>query len=477
MKHVWIVGVACLAFLSSTAPLAMRTAPGQSVPNPTVTGPIAAAAAPGDPSHQYPFFSTTVDLASHGYVEEEYFFEGTASRFNIPVSLTASSTPQTAATVVQTGVPYRTRMIVRRPIAALNFSGTVVMEWQSVAFGFDVDGLWGVSSEHLMRRGYAWIGVSVQRLGVNGGMGLKAWSPARYGTLDLTAGNAILDDSLGYDIFSQAAQAVRNPLDTGPMGALQVERIIGVGVSLAATYLVAYQNAVHPLAGVFDGFMPLVGGWKVNPDSEAKAFKVFTETEVAKDVFRQQNSNRFRRWEVAGAAHLPYTFIQAARPLMLRDLNYPLPENCTSPPFSRIPWQFVLNAALDAMVRWVNEGIEPAIAPDIEVAATGLGGWFPTEIARDALGNALGGIRLAEHAVPTATNTGLNGPVTSPCRTYGSYQPFDQATLDALYPNHGAYASRVAQVTQGNVEAGFIVREDAMVTIETAARSALGKRQ
>ena len=49
--------------------------------------------------------------------------------------------------------------------------------------------------------------------------------------------------------------------------------------------------------------------------------------------------------------------------------------------------------------------------------------------------------------------------------------------LDALYPDHGTYASRVAQVTQGNVKAGFIVHEDAMVTIETAAQSAIAKRQ
>jgi hypothetical protein len=47
-----------------------------SVPNPNVIGPIPANAQPGDPSHDYPFFSTAVDLASHGYIEEEFFFEG-----------------------------------------------------------------------------------------------------------------------------------------------------------------------------------------------------------------------------------------------------------------------------------------------------------------------------------------------------------------------------------------------------------------
>jgi hypothetical protein len=44
---------------------------------------------------------------------------------------------------------------------------------------------------------YAWVGVSAQQTGVHQpGTGLKAWSPMRYGTLDLTAGGSVMDDSL-----------------------------------------------------------------------------------------------------------------------------------------------------------------------------------------------------------------------------------------------------------------------------------------
>lgn len=453
--------------------------PGTPVPSPTVTGPIASAAAPGDPSRAYPFLSTPVDLASRGYVEEEFFFEGAARRFDIPAALTVANTPQTTAAVIEGAVPYRTRMIVRRPASPLKFNGIVVMEWQNVSFGFDADLVWLGSNEHLMRRGYAWIGVSPQRVGVNGPRGLSAWNPLRYGTLDVTAGGTILNDALSFDIFSQAAQAVRQPQGDDPMGGLPIKSVIAVGVSQGAVYLVAYQNAVHPLAHVFDGFMPFVHGSTVRADSDAKAFKVLTETDVAREqaTLRQPNSDRFRRWEVAGAAHMPLRVAEAMIPLMARDLGSPLPGSCTLTPFSRVPWDYVLNASLDAMVDWVNDGIEPPVAPDIEVAATGLPGFFTADVARDGLGNALGGIRLAEHAVPTATNTGLNFPTTSACRTYGSYQPFDQATLAALYPDHGTYVSQVAQVTQGNTAARYIVREDAMATIEAAVRSGVGKRQ
>ena len=59
-----------------------------SVPIPVVTGPLPANAAPGDPSHDYPQLATSLDLArpldlaSLGYVEEEYFFSGTANVYS-----------------------------------------------------------------------------------------------------------------------------------------------------------------------------------------------------------------------------------------------------------------------------------------------------------------------------------------------------------------------------------------------------------
>ena len=84
MRKINIVGVALvLAFVYANTSLA-------GVPNPTVVGPIPATAAPGDPSHNYPFFSTTVDLAAYDHVEEEFFLEGTANRYNTPPLATGS---------------------------------------------------------------------------------------------------------------------------------------------------------------------------------------------------------------------------------------------------------------------------------------------------------------------------------------------------------------------------------------------------
>ena len=57
------------------------TATGASVAAPTVIGPIANTSPLGDAAHGYPFLASDYDLAGNGYVEEEYFISGTATRY------------------------------------------------------------------------------------------------------------------------------------------------------------------------------------------------------------------------------------------------------------------------------------------------------------------------------------------------------------------------------------------------------------
>jgi hypothetical protein len=308
-------------------------------------------------------------------------------------------------------------------------------------------------------------------------VGLKAWSPDRYATLDIPALEPMLN-ALSFDIFSQAGQAVKAPVGIDPMGGLHVEWILALGGSQSANSgIIPYHNAIHPLAGVFDGFVVTIGGGTLalRTDLDVKVFKLWTETEAARSSLagRQPDSDRLRRWEVAGAAHFGWDILDAIAPLQLRDINpSPAPWTCDLPPFSRVPFWHVVYAALDHMVAWVAFGVQPPPAPEIEIGTIGV----PESVVRDSFGNALGGIRLSQHAVPTATNTGLNGPDTTFCRTYGSHVAFDQATLDALYPGHGTYVSQVARVTERNLQEGFIAPEDAEATIRSAAQSGIGKR-
>ena len=151
-------------------------------------------------------------------------------------------------------------------------------------------------------------------------------------------------------------------------------------------------------------------------DLSVNAFKLVSETDVAiggnQVGVSQPDSDHFRRWEVAGTAHLDHWFQQAVLPLQIRDGVTQIPDNppCTNPPFSRIPYHFALNAATDHMVLWGNYGPVPPTAPEITRDAGS-----PTLVARDSSGNALGGIRLSQHAVPTAVNTGVSESIAATC--------------------------------------------------------------
>src|SRR5579862_2962968 len=200
-------------------------------PDVKITQP-AGNAAVGDPSHDYPFYATTVDLKAVGYVEQEFFIEGTANRYTTPAASTGA--------IVDGGHPYKTRIVVRRPATPAKFNGTVIVEWNNVTAGHDLDIDWFQAHDYLIRSGYAWVGVTPQRIGVEA---LKVWNAKRYGSLDVTAGGTVANDDLSYDIFTAAAQVIRRPGEIDVMGGLRVERMFATGHSQSASRLATYVNA------------------------------------------------------------------------------------------------------------------------------------------------------------------------------------------------------------------------------------------
>lgn len=448
--------------LLGIASLCFQTTAAAAVANPTVTGPVPSSAPPGSASRDYPWMSTMHNLAAVGYVEEEFFIEGTASRFNTAVPI------GTNGTLVDSGHPYRTRILVRRPVSPWKFNGTVLAEWQNVTAGYDLDAMWGASFEHIVREGYVWVGVSAQRVGVQGvPNGVKNWSPARYGSLDVTAGGSIVDDALSYDIFAQALQAIRQPVGVRPLGKLQAKRVFAIGASQSAGRLQVFINALHPLLGdPVDAYLLYIGGGRVRTDLTVPIFKLISETDVPVQVAsRQPDTPLFRFWEVAGASHSGRRTVLNSRPLLARDGVAPTVGDCTNPPYPRVPIQHVTNAVFDHMVRWVRDGVQPPSAAPVTTAGA--------VIQRDARGNALGGIRLAEFDVPTALNSGANTGAAF-CILYGTYLPFEPAVIDQLYPTHGSYVSPLLQQLHETVRAGYVLPADAARTRHLAVSSVTG---
>ena len=428
------------------------TATGATVPAPAVTGPIASTSPVGDPAHGYPFLATDVDLAKAGYVEEEYLISGQAGRYMISGTNTA--------TVVSSDNPYSTRIVVRRPTAPAEFNGVVIAEWVNVTNQWDQEVDWFQTHEHLLQEGYAWVGVSAQRAGLHSATGLRAWSPSRYGALDLTIGNTLNDDSLSYDVFSQAVKAVRSPAGTDPLGSLPApEYVIATGHSQSATRLRTYVNSVAPLANVVDAVVLHGSGQPMRSDLSRPVFRINSEGDLTFGIgtnSRQADSPTLRVWEVAGASHGDWKLITDYGPLRFRDIgSYPggypgQPQTCTLPSLSRVPQHMVQNALYDHTVNWVAYGIAPPSAPAI-TTATPTGG----AVQRDSLGLALGGIRLSQHDVPLRINSGANTGGGF-CGLDGSSVPLTDAQLATLYPSVESYVDKVVAKTLENAAAGYI---------------------
>jgi hypothetical protein len=434
-----------------------QTAPApvpQAVPEPSVQGPLPGRP-PGDPkapdiAGTYPFFATDVDLARRGYVEQEFTISGTADAYS------------TTGTVLATDVPYKTRLIVRRPTSPRKFSGTVLVEWQNVTAGYDLDALW--NADATTRKGDVYVGVSAQRVGA---AQLAAWSPARYGDLDVTGGGRFTADELSYDIYTQAAQAIATRKGgVEPLGHLRAKHLLAIGASQSAGRLTVFYNSVLPqVEPVFDGYGFIVGSapTRVGPEP---IFHILSETDVRTPT-RAPDTDKYRRWEVAGSAHSGWNGAQYRQSISARDLGAAPSYNCDKTPYSRVPMQHVTAVAYGHLVRWIERGTPPPEAPPLEFNADGTK-------ARDELGLAKGGIRLSQVVAPTALNTGDNSG-ESFCRLFGSYEPFDQAKLDGIYRGQVDYVARVGLVDLGNMLRGYLEPADALTNAREAWNVKIGR--
>jgi hypothetical protein len=358
-----------------------------------------------------------------------------------------------------------------------NFNGTVLVEWFNVSNGFDAENLWFFGWEHILRAGYAWVGVSAQRVGVNE---LKVWNASRYGSLDVTKGATINNDALSYGIFMQAGKAIRAPVGVDVLGGLKPRTFIATGESQSAQRLATFINAVMPLGNVYDGVLLLSNfGQPVRPDPVVPVWKLLFEWDLqtGEAAIRQADSDKFHTWEIAGTAHVDHHLRLSREPLELRDRlvssEANLAPTCAVPTIgSRVPNHYVVDAAIDHMVRWVRDRKLPPAAPRMEIASFGANG--SALIARDQFEMALGGIRLSQIDVPTARNVGQSASGGA-CPRWGYHLPFDLATLKSLYRSHGDYVEEVIRATRNNLRGGYLLKPDALRTIAEALESKVGR--
>jgi hypothetical protein len=347
-----------------------------------------------------------------------------------------------------------------------------------VSGGLDAAPDWGLGHAELLRGDFVWVGVSAQGVGVRN---LQGSHPDRYGTLDHPG------DAYSYDIYSQAAEALRRPSGTNLLGGrkFRVKRLIADGESQSAFRMVTYINAVQPLTRMFDGFFVHSrfavgaalteggGGAIPNPtfirtDGQAPILVLESETDVPRHLpARQPDSARYRLWEIAGTAHFDEDGLSALTGISKADMAVTPPLGCAQR-INSAPQRYVVDTAMHDLAQWASGGRPPPRAPRVAVTS----GDAPT-IERDQFGNARGGIRLPQLEVPTATLSGEPGGGPGFCSLFGFTAAFETGQLASLYPSQGDYIAKFEQATDRAVRQGFILPADGKEAKADASRSGI----
>ena len=481
--------------------------------------------------HGFPYASSALDLASRGYIEKEYLISGTAEAYINDGPFRAhgvwNAIPNPGVTA-----PFTVRLLVRRPSDPARFNGVVLVEWFNVSGFHDDAPDWGWTYKELLREGYAYVGVTTQFLGAKA---LRDWESGprdRYKTIFHPG------DSFAYDIFSQAGRAIAHPREGGPRPLADltphIKALLADGESQSANRLVTYYNAVHRVARVYDGFLlhstgnggalsfDLAGGpyetppgvpatpyifpqeaWQHRMRTDLNTPLLFVNSEFDVSDFswggvtfhHQPDSRTFRLWEIAGSAHWDRYQLETLRPVLAKSgiPNLPPPDKaCNGPPINDGPQKFVMRAAVHALSRWVRTGEPPVRASRIslEVDAD-----LSVTLHRDeATGLVIGGIRLPQISVPTATHSAERaypdawGPHPA-CLLFGTSDswngdsdawdgqegldlpPTPEPDVRVLYGSHGEYVRRVTAAALRSVTAGFLRPRDAISIVKEAAES------
>jgi Alpha/beta hydrolase domain len=441
-----------------------------STARPAPTGPAATLSGPVTGGKGLSLISTTpLDLNAAHYKEAEFFAAGTAQSYSAVGAQGADGMWSVKPTA---SASYKTRIVVRAPSDPSKFSGNVLVEWMNVSGGVEIPPDFGFTSTQILRSGDAWVGVSAQKLAIDGGTGvvqatatpsggLRGGDPARYGSLRHPG------DQYALDIFSQVGRALRTPGAVDALGGLKPQRIIAIGESQSAFELTTYIDALQPVTHVFDGFfvhsrgggaMPLAGGniggglsggVHIRTDIDVPVLMLETETDEAFLGYfnaRQPDTDHIRLWDVAGGSHADAFLVGgSASALGCKGL------------INEAPTHYVVSAALSALDKWVQSGTPPPSAPRMDVK---LENGKPV-VQRDAHGIAIGGIRTAAITVPVAAYSGVATPGSSTlCALFGSTKPFDAATIASLYKNKSDYSTKFARATGEDVQAGYILIAD-----------------
>jgi hypothetical protein len=456
------IAIACFAGTACAAAL------------PKLTGPVPVTA------DSYPFLSATkvfqpLDLQKAGYVVEEYIVSGTANVYDWAAD--------GSLTVKTPNAPYSTRILVRRPANQARFSGHAMVELMNPARRFDWAMMSGYTRDSLIERGDAWVGITMP----GSVQSLSKFNPARYPALGFAnpdpaetcaggRGNAQAtsdqEEGLRWDMITQVGAALKNGAGLNARYLYMTSQ--GADVLTYAAAIQAHATAENGKP-VYDGFLIKTPGGvsrlrrcapaiaKGDPRNTPKnigvpIIEVVAQGEISPDYQRpdsDQANDRFRIYEVAGAAHIDkWAYLEL--PTMQDQLTaigtpgqgtpaWPFTAKCDPEiPLQEHPLlKYIFDGAFVDLEQWASKGVAPPKAERITL--------------KD--GVASGGVRSSYVEVPAASYT-TTSPGPGTCRELGTTTSFDSVRIESLYGSRKSYEAKVAQSVDKMVKEHWITESD-----------------
>jgi hypothetical protein len=413
------------------------------------------------------------------YVQEEYLLTGTGNIY-------AEGAQGGPISVAKSGVPYTTRMVIVRPRNPAKFNGIVHLAFQHPSLAGTQ---WGRLDSLVLRSGAAYAVV------INGGdapsrkLGKPGWPvsapllPRWYDAARYKAFDVPEDDGIRWDIMGQSASLLHDPGATGPLAGLNVHHVYLSGWSFLGSTIRSWINfGFHDRYRRKDG-SPVIDGYLIGISAgsveaghvplnstgpavdhrrdllrpiDAPVIELTSAMEAITNVFPQAPDSDaikggHRIYELGGVSHTDTGISGQVRPASVQLLarHHPaidVPPVC-SVEDTDVPMRDVAQAALVGIDRWVNTGKAPPRATRMQVASDG------KDYVRDAFGNPLGGVRVAQLDVPLVT---YGEPPAAACggvvpRRNLKRLPVAPALLAKTYPGGRAdylakFDARLAQV-------------------------------
>ncbi len=466
----------------------------------------------------YPFAGAAryIDFEKYAYVEKEYYIDGTANIYQ-------SVGTMGEVAVKDTDVAYRNRIVVRMPQNPDEASGNIVIEIINPTSFMEIERMWILGYEKLMRDGDIYVGITSKP---NTIAKMKEFDETRYGCLswdnphmdepfpfteEQIRERGILPDldiryetGLFWDMLTDLAWLLRTDDPQNPLRRVPNHYLYLTGWSQSACYLFRYVNSfayreeVRRDGQVFDGY--LAGGGVRNliiPVNQYEALmdyhfslkrvehveqpflSVQTESENgAFDAFRTKRPDSdypdfmYREYEVTGASHdTMYSYVNYYQedPDLKRIGMLPayIGKHAHG---NNYPSQILFAGAFRNLFRWVREGSGPNSCARIPVDASG-------NNRKDVFGNTIGGLRTCLLNYPTgryyAASTVEPGqsfvdPSSDKDPLFGYEEAFSPAFLKELYGSLAQYEKLCLEDTKEQISKGFICEEDGETLVRIA---------